>query len=144
MSRNLCSQIFRANKNIFTEIWDFQKKGYFWFSQKSGKSYFVSFSAILRSIFLSNVSFEREKKTEQDGVLSMSRTSHLANQKFQKLKKENWVLGFSGKITIRMLLHQKFYKSIFKRIVFSTRCTIACIFKTRGTCSKMENSSSDY
>jgi hypothetical protein len=82
MLKNLCSQIFRSNKQIFTKILDFQKKGYFQFFEKSVKSYFALFSAILRSIFLSNVSFKREKKTEQDGVLLTSRTSHLANRKF--------------------------------------------------------------
>jgi hypothetical protein len=95
MLKNLCSQIFRSNKQTFTEIWDFQKKGYFQFFEKSAKSYFALISAILRSIFLSNVSFESEKKTEQDRVLSTSRTSHLANQKFQKLKKKKlyfWLL----------------------------------------------------
>jgi hypothetical protein len=70
MLRNPCSQIFRSNKLFFTEIWDFQKKGNFQFSKKTGKSYSFYFSAILQPIFLNNVSFEREKKTEPDGVLS--------------------------------------------------------------------------
>ena len=97
MLKNLCSQTFRPNEIILTEIWDFQKTGYFQFSKKSGKSYFASFSAILRSIFLSNVLFKREKKTEQHGVLFMSRTSYLEIQKFQKPKMQNLSFGVFDK-----------------------------------------------
>jgi len=53
---------------------------------------FAFFSANFRSIFLSNVSFERAKKTEQDRVLFASRTSYLEIQKFQKPKMQ--YLGF--------------------------------------------------
>jgi hypothetical protein len=46
---------------------------------------------------LSNVLFESEKKTEQDRVLSTIRTSHLASQKFQKLKNEKLHFGLFWK-----------------------------------------------
>ena len=92
MLRNPSSRIFRPKNPFLTEIWGFQKICYFRFSQKRDIFCFASCSAILRSIVLNDVSFERAEETEQDDHLFTSRTKHLDTQNFQKLKTEN--LGF--------------------------------------------------
>ena len=100
MSRNLCSQIFRPNKKNSARYEIFKNRAifnFFHFSKKSDKSYFAYFSAILRSIFLSDISFERAKKTGQIGAFFTSRTSYLDIEKIQKPKMQNLSFGVFDK-----------------------------------------------
>ena len=76
---------FHAEQKIFQ--WDarFLKKCYFHFFRKSDEAYFVFSSAGVRSIFLSEVSFERVENAEPDVTFCMLRT-WFQRSKISKLK----------------------------------------------------------